>query len=997
MTTDVTTDVTTGSLHPDLPDLPTASRRSFFKLLGVGAAASLAACKRLPVENALPYLVPPEEITPGVPAHYASTCTACTASCGLLATILDGRPVKLEGNPEHPLSKGGLCAVGQADLRALYDAGRLREPMLAGKPTTWQELDRRAIEGLGRLRGATGKLYLVTTTLVSPTARATVEGFLARHGGTLVEYDAGPRSWAATREAYELLDGEAVLPALNLAAADVLVCFGADLLGTGPEPVAHTSAYAARRRDAKARGTLRHVQIEGSLTLTGAAADERWAVGAREERLLSLWLLRLVAEGLGAPSPAAALQALPAPSSGLDRVTRLARELTSRRGHGLVVTGSPDPLEALAVVLTNRLLGSEGSTLDMLRPSLVRRGLDHALAAFLEALDTGNVGGVLVLNADPVDELPNGDKLAEAIRKLPLSIAITDRGTATARACALVASAHHGLEAWGDFEPRPDLVTLAQPAIRPLFNTRHAIESLLHWSGASVTDYRRHLMSTWEKRAGLGSGAEFEAFWTESVRNGRIAMPERSSETVRKDADPTGSSVPQAVLGRLAATLPPPSPGLEVELIEEVALRDGRKSHIPWLRELPDPLTRSSWVATVRIAPETARSMGVHDGDLLRLDVQGRTITLPARVLPGQASGVLGVPVGYGRHDRDRDDNHSHDGGDALVNGYRLARFQDGRLLTHALATRAERAPGHKALPLIQTHSFAEGRPVVFQVALPTSPVPKGEGGPEHAAGEPGTALAEHSLWPERPPTTPKWEMVIDLDSCTGCSACVVACQAENNLPVVGEDEILRHRDMYWLRLDRYFAGDPGNPDVLFSPMLCAQCGNAPCETVCPVAATVHSEDGLNQQVYNRCVGTRYCANNCPYKVRRFNWFDHEFREPVERMVLNPNVVVRERGVMEKCTFCVQRIQAGRLAARREGEESFRGLGVQTACQQSCPARAITFGDATDPKGEIAHAKKEPRAFQVLAELGVQPSVTYLARVRNRPTRSETDPAEATS
>ncbi|HQQ79147.1 MAG TPA: 4Fe-4S dicluster domain-containing protein, partial [Thermoanaerobaculia bacterium] len=404
-------------------------------------------------------------------------------------------------------------------------------------------------------------------------------------------------------------------------------------------------------------------------------------------------------------------------------------------------------------------------------------------------------------------------------------------------------------------------------------------------------------------------------------------------------------------------------PALEAELVAQVGIGDGRSAHVPWLRELPDPLTRVSWAACVRVAPSRAAALGVKDGDHVTVDVSGRSVTLPARLLPGQNPRVLAVPVGFGRRDGD--------GGAAVRNGYRLARL-DGRLTTQGLAATAGRAAGHDALPLMQPHGSTEARPIVYQLGAFDEEV-------ESAAHE-----KAESLWPERLPTSPKWEMVIDLDACTGCSGCVVACQAENNLPVVGPDEMRRNRDMYWLRIDRYFVGDEANPDVLFEPMLCAQCENAPCETVCPVAATVHSEDGLNQQVYNRCVGTRYCANNCPYKVRRFNWFNHPVEAPVERLVLNPNVVARSRGVMEKCTFCVQRIQATRIAARRDGQQDWRGLGGKTACQESCPAKAIVFGDATDPRGEVAAWKKSPRAFQVLAELGVRPAVTYLAKVRTR-------------
>jgi molybdopterin-containing oxidoreductase family iron-sulfur binding subunit len=940
-------------------DAPT--RRSLLKLFGLGGTAFLAACRRDPVRYAVPYLVPPEEITPGIPVKYVSTCTACPAACGLLVTVLDGRPVKLEGLPSHPLSRGGLCAIGQADVRDLYDAGRLRAPILGGRKTTWEALDREVAAKLTELRTSGKALYVLAPTLTSPTLREAVVRFLEPYGGILVEHDPGAHPSSAALEASELLTGHALLPSLDIGRADLLVCFGADLVGTGPEPVFHTRALADRRRAATER-SFRHVQIEGSLSSTGANADERWPLSAAERRALALWLLsKAVADAPGASSVTAALAAsgavqAPVP---LPRAEALLAELLAARGRSLVVSGANDLVEQAAVALLNRFLENEGATLHPANPSLVRRGLDRDLAAFLEALSAGSVGGVIVLDVDPVDQLPDGGTLADLLRKLPLSVAITDRPTATAAACRAVAAAHHGLEQWGDFKPREDVVTLAQPTIRPLFGTRHPGENFLHWSGAAVTDFRLHLMAAWRERTSTGTG--FEPFWNRAVSNGTaLELAAALVSPARRD----GGSLEAAVKVLRSATPAAPSEALEVDLIEEIALGDGRRAHNPWLRELPDPMTRVSWTPCVRVAPDRARALGVTDGDTLRVDVAGRSVALPARLTPGQHPRVLGLPVGYGRLDGDADA--------AARNVYRVARIEQGRLFTAGLAARAERTGSAGRLPLMQAEGVTRGRPIVHQVAAPEAQVEGAE------------SRNPQSLWPELPQSSPKWEMVIDLDACTGCSACVVACQAENNLPVVGAEEMRRNRDMYWLRIDRYFVGDAANPDVLFEPMLCQQCENAPCETVCPVAATVHSEDGLNMQVYNRCVGTRYCANNCPYKVRRFNWFDHPIEAPVERLALNPNVVYRSRGVMEKCTFCVQRIQASRIAMREEGREDWRGAGVQTACQQSCPARAITFGDATDPRSEVARLKQAPRAFQVLAELGVKPSVTYLARVRNR-------------
>ena len=947
------------------------ARRDFLKLAGISATA-LAACERLPVRHAIPLLVPAEDVTPGVAVHYAGTCTACPAACGLVATVRDGRPVKLEGHKGHALSQGGLCAVGQADLRALYDGHRLQRPSLGGKDVTWAELDAAVKTKLDEVQAAGKKVVVLSSTLVSPSARQAVLSFLAAYNGTLIEHDPGPGAPSALREAYQILSGRALAPWFDASKADLLVSLGDDPLGTGPDPVAFTASWAARRRAAESQGAPRHVQIEGSLSLTGANADERWLATSAERRLIALSLLSQVAHrSQGGQAVADALKGLAPLGEFASRVEALAGELLKHRGHGLVVSGANDLGEQLAVALLNRLLGNEGKTVDLTRPSLLRRGLDRELAGLLTSLASGDVGALFVLGLDPVEQGPDGEALKAALGKLPLAVAITDRPTATAAACRVVAAAHHGLESWGDFEPRPGVLTLSQPMTRPLFATRSAFESFLHWSGVPTTDYRLYLMERWRKDVFPGAqAADFGALWTAAVASGSVSG---AVAVAAASALPSGSAGPVTeALATAARATPPSHDALEAELIAEVALRDGRRAHIPWLRELPDPLTRASWVPCVRVAPKRAAKLGVKDGDLITVEAGKASVTMGVRIMPGQHESVLAIPVGYGRTDEVKLAGVEAPPSASAQNAYRLAKLEGGRLLLSGLPASARPSGGRSPLPLMQVQSETAGRPVIHQVASYQEKV-HGEHLPEG-----------RDLFGPKPQPSPQWHMAIDLDACTGCSACVVACQAENNIASVGAEEMGRHRDMHWLRIDRYFVGDADNPDVLFEPMLCQQCGHAPCETVCPVAATVHSTDGLNQQVYNRCVGTRYCANNCPYKTRRFNWFNNEKKltDPVERLVLNPDVVVRSRGVMEKCTFCVQRLQASRIAAQKEGRQEW--ASVETACQESCPARAISFGDQNQAEGALAAQRKKPRAFQVLAELGVEPRVTYLARVRNR-------------
>ncbi len=982
-------------------------RRDFLKSvgLGTGSAAALASCGRAPVRHAIPLLVADDHQVPGVAAHYASTCSACPAACGQLVTVREGRPVKLEGLPSHPVSKGGLCAIGQADLRALYEPKRPQAPAIAGAKSTWEALDERVAKGLTAAKAAGKQVVVLSTTLTSPTGREVITSFLKPFSGKLVEFDADATTASAALEAWQQVAGRPLLPALHIDRADLLVTLGGDLLANGSEPVAHARQYADRKRAASKAGAFKHVHVGATISLTGAGADERLTATAGEQRAIAAWLLRRIAEAskddLGKQVATSLGGATKPPHA--ERIEALAKELLAHPSKSLLVSGADDRGEQLAVALSNKILGNLGATMDVDQPSLVRRGLDAELLTLRAALDKGEVGAIFVLGLDPAHQLPDGAGWLAKIKAAGLSVLISDRPSTSAADFSVVAAAHHGLESWGDAMSRPGLWTPQQPTVRPLFNTRGTFASFLTWSGAKETDYRKHLMASWQANVYGGAPSGFEAFWDRTLAAGigaapgttpgapatppppappaapaadlpapatavdmhvaatPVAEPETDTPTIARTdwlspAQPAATAA--LVAGLAGATAKAAAADVEVEFIAEVAIGNGSHAHVPWLRELPDPLTRCSWTPVARVAPKLAERLGVADGDLLSIDVGGRKIEIAARVLPGSQAGTIGVPVGYAAH-----------------NAWTLASTADGRLQTRGLAAKVSRTGANEALPLIQWSMTTHGRPIIHQVKAHDAKVPAGHDLP-------------YDLWDEHPPgqgpgteVKPRWEMAIDLDACTGCSACIISCQAENNVPVVGADEIRRHRDLFWLRIDRYFVGAPDNPDVVMEPMLCQHCDHAPCETVCPVLATMHSSDGLNMQVYNRCVGTRYCANNCAYKVRRFNWFNYDKGGPVERMVFNPDVVVRDRGVMEKCSFCTQRIQAARIASKREGKDSFQ---VQTACQQSCPTGAITFGDRNDKDGELNKWKKNPRAFQVLADVGVKPSITYLARVRNR-------------
>jgi Fe-S-cluster-containing dehydrogenase component len=956
----------------DASDLESSgmNRRGFLRALGISGIASLAACERMDIGRAIPMLIPAEELIPGTQVKYASTCTACPAACGLMVSVRDGRPVKLEGYKAHPLSKGGLCALGQADIRGLYDAGRLQSPTAEGESVTWDQLDVSVHSRLNGVRESGKSVNVVSSTIVSPTARQAIEDFLRPYNGRLVEYDAGIENTPAVRDAYRLLDGRAITPALAIDQADVLLVFRADLLGTGSDSVVHTMQYSDRRRNRKQGDDFRHIQVEANLSLTGAAADERILATTYQRRLMAFSVLKHVAGNASSDSATLArelVSTLPEPEGVVGRSAEIAQQLLHHKGRALVVSGSNDTAEQVAVALTNRILGAEGHTLNLELPSLIRRG-DAALAGFMSDLRDSRVGAAFIVGQNPVEELPQGTEIKSLLGGLPLSVAITDRPNATTAACQFIAPSHHRLESWGDAAPRGDVLTIAQPTIRPIYDTRHPVENFLYWAGDETTDYHQYLVNSWRRNVfANATETTFPSLWNNAVSNGSVPADMALSSTFDDPASdrerPASARQRRTSLVELFNTVDSDAPiGLEVELLEEVGVRDGKPSFNPWMRELPDPLTRTSWIATVRMAPSLAKSKGISNGDVIELQVEDSSVRLPVLILPGQHPDVLGIPVGYGLRDGD--------GAEIDRNAFRLVQEHGGRFVTAGLPVALHLTGERHTLPLMQTHDETGGRDIIHQVSSPDEAV--------HTVSHGENT----SLWETRK-HSPHWDMVIDLDACTGCGGCVLACQAENNIPVVGPQDMADHRDMHWLRIDRYFEGDDDTPEVLFEPMMCAQCDYAPCETVCPVAATVHSQDGLNQQVYNRCVGTRYCANNCPYKVRRFNWFDYRPDDPVERMVLNPDVVVRERGIMEKCTFCVQRIQRARIDAKIDGTED-QPLTVETACQQSCPAKAISFGDGGQKGSTVAEAKESPRAFQVLAELGIAPSITYLARVRNR-------------
>lgn len=948
-----------------------SSRRDFLKIMGFGlGTVAMVACTRSPVHQAIPFLNKPEELTPGVANWYATTCGACSAACSLLVKSRDGRPIKVEGNPQSPLNEGGVCAVGQASLLSLYDGSRLRNPYWAGSEVTWEYSDEQVRSGLASAASAGKKIVLLTGTISSPATLALIEEFLRKFSGAKhVIYDTV--SAKAIREANRQSFGTAVVPSYRIDQADRIVAIQADFLGSWLSPVEFTRQYVSRRKIKPGVEPSRHVQIESDFSLTGSNADLRIPISPDQTVWVTLALLDAIQEiAGGAAFPDYSKQGLP-----IEKIRELAKDLWRHRGTSLVISASNEILVQSSVNAINAILGNIGKTVDLDRPSFQKNGDEEGFASLLEEMKHGEVGALFIEGVNPAYDNPFAAQFREAMGKVPLSVSFTPFPNETSAVARALAPGLHFLESWNDAEPVAGLFHLTQPLIAPLFNNRSFQDSLLRYMEEN-RDFYRYLQGHWEKTLYPKQSRflSYQEFWNTSLHDGVFRLP---------GVDPQAKALVENPLEIARLVLSDPQLRMaevdapRMQAYESVALRDGASANNPWLQELPDPVTKVTWGNVIKLAPSEAASRGWKDGDLLRIKTDGGSLELPVFLQPGMPKKTVGVALGYGRSQAGKVGRGV--GGDVFP----LLGYSNGYWKYDSCKVQLSATSGSKRVATTQTHGSMEGRAIVRDTDY--AEYRKNP----RAGNEDRPKLV--SLWPEWKEGRHRWGMAIDLNACTGCSGCLIGCQVENNVPVVGEEEVWRRREMGWIRIDRYYVGSEENPEVLHQPMMCQHCGNAPCETVCPVLATVHSSDGLNQQVYNRCVGTRYCANNCPYKVRRFNWFDYadnpEFdfnlNDQVAKLALNPDITVRSRGVMEKCSMCIQRIQEGKLQAKNEGR-SLKDGEIQMACQQSCPGKAIVFGDLDDPESEISKLLKDERYYAVLEELNVRPAVGYLTKVRNK-------------
>lgn len=927
------------------------------------SASVLSACE-MPVKKAIPYLNQPETIIPGHASWYASTWVRGNEYCPVLVRSRDGRPIKIEGNPRSSVTHGGTQARAQASLLGLYDEkARYKGPLFNGQPIGWQEADRQIIGQLEEISSRGGRMVLVTPTLLSPSTQRLLQQVRRQYPGLRhISWD--PVSYAAIGNAHSISFGRNIIPEYHFEKAGLIVSFSADFLGSWLSPVEYAYHYAATRRVGEAKQQMsRHIQFESLVSLTGANADERVPVKPSEEKAILMALYSAMARAAGRQAPRA-------PEVSYD-VESLAGQIMAHRGSSLIVCGHNNLQMQILVNAINELAGSYGSTITTSRSLMAGMSQEEEFEQLVTEMHQGRIQAVMFYQSNPLYSYHDPERLHEALQQTSLSISFACSQDETAHICRYVLPDHHYLESWNDAEFKTGIYSLTQPLIHPLFNTRQFQDSLLQWTGGG--SYLEFLRENWQAeifpRAEEQGG--FGQFWTSVLQAGVYETPAQASGQL---------SLNQGAAADAFSMLQPglPKQGqLEFSLFSNLALADGQDANNPWLQELPDPVSSVTWDNFAAISPNTARELGLADGDYIRIN---NLVEIPVLIQPGQANECLSMAVGYGR-------TRAGITGDLTgTNVYPLVNWNNNnRHFAGIIDSWQKTGSGHR-FARTQMQFSMRGRPIVRETNLESYRQDPSSGNELHYYNE----KHKVTLYPENRYMGHHWLMMVDLNACTGCSACVIACQAENNIPVIGKEEVYRRRIMHWIRIDRYYSGTPDNPQFVFQPITCQHCDHAPCENVCPVAATPHSREGLNQMAYNRCVGTKYCINNCPYKVRRFNWFAYSKREKFNkltatdygRLVLNPDVTVRERGVVEKCSFCVQRLQEAKLKAKNEGRP-LRDGEAMTACVAACPSKALVFGDRNDPNSRVAQLLKDPRNYHLLEELHTLPSVGFLTKVRN--------------
>ena len=936
------------------------SRRDFLKFLGFStAAATLASCEA-PIIKSIPYVIKPDEIIPGVANYYATTIYDGRDYGSVLVKTREGRPIKIENN------KGCTNARIQASVLSLYDSARLRHPLKKNKKISWRNLDKEIKLALKKIDNDK-KIVILSSTLISPTQKTLIKEFGEEYNNVEhIMIDSIP--FDGILDANQSNFGIRALPKYKFDKTNVIVSFGADFLANWGSN--EYSGDYVKARNPKTGKMSKHYQLESNLSLTGSNADKRIKIKPSEQG----YLLSNLLEGINGGNVDS-------------RLNKIFSDLMSNKGKSIVLSDSNDENIQLIVNEINKQLGNYNQTIDISNPNYLRQGDSSKMKELLLDMSSGNIGALITYNVNPAYNLVQSDKFIEGLSKVEIKIANCLYHDETAVLMDYVCPINHDLESWGDANPSLGEYSLKQPTIAPLFDSRQFEESLLAWTNRS--DYYNYLKNFWKNK---------NVNWDKALHDGYFNIEE---QVILKTNPFKGKLIPKKV-----------NEGLELVVYEKIGIGDGTQANNPWLQEFPDPITRTCWDNYITISPRTAKKLnlknwnvsnGALNGDLIDLTAKNINLkSLPILIQPGQMEDTIGVAVGYGRTNSGKAANNI---------GFNAFPLLDTKLVS---ITKVE---GEHEFACIQLHHTMMGRDMVKETTLSDYIKNPSSGNYREKyytykgklPADKVTLYDSHDL-----ETGHFWNLSIDLTSCIGCGECVIACQAENNIPVVGKEEVRKSRDMHWMRIDRYYSSEmtkeigkeedisaiemyadmevpSDNPEVVFQPVMCQHCNHAPCENVCPVAATTHSNEGLNQMTYNRCVGTRYCANNCPYKVRRFNWFqysennqfDFNMNDDLGKMVLNPDVVVRSRGVIEKCSMCIQKIQELKLNAKKTGQP-IRDEDAQTLCASSCSTNSIVFGDVNNPDSEISKLRKDERAYDLLDHLNVRPSVFYQTKIRNK-------------
>ena len=987
----------------DTLESSTTTRRDFLKYVGFStAAASLAACEG-PVVKAIPYVVQPDQIIPGVANYYATTIANGHDFASILVKSREGRPIKIENN-NLATTNGSANARVNASVLDLYDSLRIAGPTKNGEDSSWVEFNADTATGLNDAVTAGKDIVLLTQTFASPSTSKLISEFKEKYGNVRhVVYDAISESSAI--EAYQNTYGERGLANYDFSKAATIVSFGADFLGDW-QGGGFDSGYAKGRIPNHGKMS-RHIQFESNMSLTGANADKRVPLKPSEQKVA-------LANLYGKITGSSASGSLPVHVE--EAVNNAASELLKAGSNGVVVTGIQDVNAQTVVIAINKVLSSKA--FDPAAPIKTRQGDDKAVAKLVADMKAGTVGALIMSGVNPMYTLANASDFAEGLEKTALTVAFSMKEDETSSLVKYIAAAPHYLESWGDVEIKKGHYGLMQPTIRPLFDTKQFQEALLMWNGNSAT-YHDYIKDTWNTNILNGSS------WSQALHDGvYVGAGETTEETSNVGESTDNTSANTAARTLASAT----SNGFELTLYPKTGMGDGQQANNPWLQEFPDPITRASWGNYLTISKADADAQGLMNkhvasgalnGSYVNVTVNGATIKVPVIIQPGQAKGSVGLALGYGRTAGLKEEMQTG------VNGYSFYQnFDNVQNVT------VEPATGEHEFACVQLQNTLMGRgDIIKETTLEIFNTYDKEDH-EHGWNKVPKVSLNHVETPVTSPDVDLWDefdrsighhfnLSIDLNACTGCGACVIACHAENNVPVVGKEEVRRSRDMHWLRIDRYYSSEDSfendyekkdnikglgsslssfaemenpsaNPQVAFQPVMCQHCNHAPCETVCPVGATVHGRQGQNQMVYNRCIGTRYCANNCPYKVRRFNWFrynsnsefDYHMNDDLGRMVINPDVTVRSRGVMEKCSMCIQRTQKTILDAKLDGREIKDGE-FQTACSQACSNGAMVFGDINNKESKVAKLLEDNRMYHLLESVGTKPNVQYQTKVRN--------------